>query len=121
MLVTIVFISLMIIGDPADDLDRSKAGPSKAKHRQATTSFTTPLGALSASSRVCLVFDRRNRALRLTVKVNKNRFSFSTNLHSLATMPGRLPTTKDFPSTVKLSIVPRKYVSHSATPSLSSL
>ena len=39
-------------------------------------------------------------------------------LHSLATMPGRLPTTKDFPSTVKLSIVPRKYVSHrSATPS----
>lgn len=37
-------------------------------------------------------------------------------------MPGRLPTTKDFPSTVKLSIVPRKYVSHhSATPSSSSV
>jgi hypothetical protein len=45
MLITIVFISLIIIGDPADDLDRSKAGPSKVKHRQATTSFTTPLGA----------------------------------------------------------------------------
>jgi hypothetical protein len=56
MLITIVFISLITIGDPADDLDRSKAGPSKVKHRQATTSFTTPLGALSASSRVCLVF-----------------------------------------------------------------
>jgi hypothetical protein len=31
-------------------------------------------------------------------------------------MPGRLPTTQDFPSAVKLSIVPRKYVSHILQP-----
>lgn len=32
-------------------------------------------------------------------------------------MPGRLPTTQDFPASVKLAIVPRKYVSHSITAS----
>jgi len=52
-----------------------------------------------------------------TTKQAKQVITLDNPAQPLATMPGRLPTTKDFPSTVKLSIVPRKYVSHRATPS----
>jgi hypothetical protein len=84
---------------------QSQAGPSKTKHKQATPSLKDPLGAQSAATA------RETSPPRLTGNQEKQVITL-TALHSLATMPGRLPTTKDFPSKVKLSIVPRKYVSH---------
>jgi hypothetical protein len=58
------------------------------------------------------------RAIRNTAPHHEQHQTSTINLftlHSLTAMPARLPTTQDFPSTVKASIVPRKYVK--ATPS----
>lgn len=112
MLLTIVFISL--ITTPQTILTAQRQGQAKQsadKQRQASGLHL----ALDQPQAAPLWSFLRSPAPH--DKASKNRLSISTTLLSLAAMPGRLPTTKDFPSTVKLSIVPRKYVSHSATPS----
>jgi hypothetical protein len=115
VLLSIVFISL--ITTPQTILTAQRQGQAKQSADKQRQASGLHLALRSASSRVPLVFRPPQQGPAPHDKASKNRLSISTTLLSLAAMPGRLPTTKDFPSTVKLSIVPRKYVSHSATPS----
>ena len=61
---------------PRSDLDRSQARPSKAKRRQANTSFGSPLGADQPQAASLWSFVRRNKAMRLARKQAK------TGIHS---------------------------------------
>ena len=115
-MLTIVFISL--ITTPQTTLTARKA--ERAKQSKAPTSndkLSDPLGARSARQpHPHPLALRWSKQVPAPCSLLESKRKQVIALHSLVAMPGRLPTTKDFPSTVKLSIVPRKYVSHSATP-----